>query len=203
MDPLFSDPSALVLTCWSYATDYARRLGADPIEIGISISPRFFFQHEEKLVNRVAYMPRRGYATVRACMRACPRLDFAPIEGMDEAATAMLMKKSGVFLATARGEQFGLPALEAMAAGCLVLSVPVVGGMEYLHHGENCLVAEPDDLAKVLTEAVLPENRTRNECLRAAGLATAWRYHPAHQRRRLAALLDNGLAKLRHHGSGC
>jgi len=202
MNPLFADRSALVLTCWSFATDYARRLGAEPIEIGISISPRFYFQHQEKLINRVAYMPRRGYATVRACMRTCPGLDFAPIEGMDETATAALMQNSGIFLATAQGEQFGLPALEAMAAGCLVLSVPVVGGMEYLHHRTNCLVAEPDDIPHILAEAMRPENRARNERLRAAGLATAWRYHPAHQRRRLAALLDNGLAKLRRHRDG-
>lgn len=202
MDPLLADPSALVLTCWSFAADYARRMGARPVEIGISISPPFFFDHREKLFNRVAYMPRRGYATVRSCMRACPWLDFAPIEGLDEAATASLMQNSGVFLATAKGEQFGLPALEAMAAGCLVLSVPVVGGMEYLHHGENCLVAEPDELASVLAEAMLPENRARNERLRAAGLATAWQYHPERQRRRLAALLGDQLAILRPNGSG-
>ncbi len=197
MDPLFSDPGALVLTCWSFATAYARRLGADPVEIGISITPEFFFDHREKLSNRVAYMPRRGYATARACMRACPRLDFVPIEGLDEEATASVMKASGVFLATARGEQFGLPALEAMAAGCLVLSVPVVGGMEYLHHEQNCLIAEPEAMPSLLADAVRPENRSRNERLRAAGLATAWRYHPALQRRRIVKLLDDELAVLR------
>lgn len=197
MDPLFADPDTLVLTCWRSAAEYASGFGKKPVEVGISVSPAFFWDHGEKTDNRVAYMPRRGYAIARACMRAAPSLDFTPIDGLDERATARGLRDAGVFLATAVGEQFGLPALEAMAAGCLVLSVPVVGGMEFLHHGDNCLVAEPRDLPRVLSTIMRPENTERRQQLRERGLATAYAYHPQRQRHRLARLLEDELRVLR------
>jgi len=197
MDPLFADPDTLLLTCWDSAARYARRFGRQPVEVGISVSSAFFWDHGEKIDNRVAYMPRRGYATARACMRASAGLDFAPVEGMDEKATARAMQRAGVFIATAEGEQFGLPALEAMAAGCLVVSVPVVGGMEFLRHGRNCLVAAPDELPRALKEVMRPENAGLRERLRESGLATAYRYHPERQRRHLARLLEGELRVLR------
>ena len=55
------------------------------------------------------------------------------------------MKHCSIYLATAEGEWSGLPALEAMSAGCVVVSVPVLGGMEYLDDGVNCRMAGPRD----------------------------------------------------------
>ena len=40
-------------------------------------------------------------------------------------------------------EGFYLPALEAMAAGCLVVTLDCIGNRGFCHHGENCLIAEP------------------------------------------------------------
>ena len=41
-------------------------------------------------------------------------------------------------------EGFYLPALEAMALGCLVVTLDCVGNRGFCHHGRNCLVVEPD-----------------------------------------------------------
>ena len=41
-------------------------------------------------------------------------------------------------------EGFYLPALEAMAAGCLVVTLDCIGNRGFCHHGKNCLIAEPD-----------------------------------------------------------
>ena len=41
-------------------------------------------------------------------------------------------------------EGFYLPALEAMASGCLVVTLDCIGNRGFCHRDENCLVAEPD-----------------------------------------------------------
>jgi hypothetical protein len=197
LDPIFADPSLLVLTCWEQAARHAREgFGREPVEVGIEVSPCFFGGGEERLDNRVAYMPRRGYEIVRACMRACPGLDFVPIDGLDEAGVAGALKGCGVYLATSVGEWFGLPALEALAAGCLVVTVPVLGGMEYLLPGETCVLAAADRLPAALAAITQPGRAAERARLRLQGTATAWDYHPAFVRRRLKVLLEGPLREL-------
>jgi glycosyltransferase involved in cell wall biosynthesis len=126
----------------------------------------------------------------------CHGLDFLPIEGLPEREVGRLLKKSGIFLATAEGEQFGLPALEAMAAGCVVLSVPVKGGMEYLHDGDNCFVTQPEDMAERLRWIVRPENAPLMERMRSRAMDTAFRFRPALQLQLLKGLLSSELREL-------
>ena len=101
-----------------------------------------------------------------------------PIDAVPEREVARRLKGAGIFLVTAAGEEFALPALEAMAAGCVVVSVPVQGAMEFLHDGENCVVAEPDALAERLAWIAHPENATRRALLRQRAVATALAYRP-------------------------
>ena len=197
MDAIFADPHVLLLTCWEQAARVAReRFGRTPIEVGITISERFLFAGERKLDDLVAYMPRRGVDFARACMRAARDLDFDGIDGASEDETARRLKRAGVFLATAVGEEFGLPALEAMAAGCVVVSVPVKGGMEFLHDGDDCIVCEPADLPRRLLEITAPSAAARRARLRQRAVATAVRYLPSRRRARLATLLDGELGVL-------
>jgi len=197
MDPILADNSVPILTCWKQARRYlgdkhARR-GTD---VGISISECFYFNGGRKFDNLVAYMPRRGFDVVRQCMRRNRSLDFCGMDGLHERDVARRLQASGVYLATAEGEQFGLPALEAMAAGCLVLSVPVKGGMEYLDDGENCLVAAADEMPYKLRWAMSPARAEWRSRLRGRALATAMGYRPSLQRRRLEESLKGGLSWL-------
>lgn len=197
MDAIFADRDVLLLTCWAQAARVAReRFGRSPIEVGIAIPERFLFDGGRKDDDLVAYMPRRGVDHARACMRVAPALDFDGIDGADESEVARRLKRAGVFLATAVGEQFGLPALEAMAAGCVVLSVPVKGGMEFLHDGDDCIVCAPDDLPRRLLEITAPDAAPRRARLRQRAVATATRYLPSRQRARLRALLAGELRVL-------
>ena len=197
MDAIFADRDVLLLTCWEQAARVAReRFGRTPIEVGITIDERFLFAGERKYDDLVAYMPRRGVDLARACMRAARALDFDAIDGATEAEVARRLKRAGFFLATAVGEQFGLPALEAMAAGCVVLSVPVQGGMEYLHAGDDCIVCEPHDLPRRLLEVAAPSAAAARARMRQRALATAVRYLPSRRRARLASLLDGALGVL-------
>ncbi len=197
MDEILADRDVLVVTCWPQATRYAREgFGRDPIEVGLHVSPCFYADGSPKAENRVAYMPRRGYGLSRACMRACSRLDFVPIYERDEAEVAAVMQAAGIYLATSVGEQFGLPALEAMAAGCVVVSVPVKGGTDYLVDGRNCVIAAPEELPEALRRLTSAATAPQRARLRSAAIATAARYHPALVRRRLAALLAGDLRAL-------
>lgn len=197
MEAVFADPDVLVLSCWDHSARYIQtHFGRSTVEVGISISDGFFTSGDVAIDNRVAFMPRRGREIVDDCVAAVRDCDFVAIDGRPEGDVARVLKSAGVYLATSVAEDFGLPALEAMAAGCVVLSVPVRGGMEYLRSGENCLVAEPDCLPERLAWITRPEQAAVRMRLRHAAVATAYRYHRSVQARRLAALRDGALAEL-------
>jgi hypothetical protein len=196
MDPIFADPDVLILTCWDQATDYVRTVhGRESVQVGISISDCFYFSGGLKLDNQVAYMPRRGFRILLRCLLRVRAFDFTPIDGLAEAEVARRLQRAGVFLASALGEQFGLPALEAMAAACVVVSVPVKGGMEYLRHGENCLIAEPESLPDALDRLAHPSQASERARLRHRAVETALAYRPQVQREQLRRLLETGLAE--------
>ncbi len=194
LDPVFADPEVRVLTCWKQAFDLVQqRFNRTPIDVGISISDCFFLDGTTKHDTRVGHMPRRGYSITRACMRRNPHLDFIPLNGLHERKVAEKLKQSGMFLATSEGEWFGLPALEAMAAGCLVLSVPVRGGTQYLHDEDNCLVKDAAHLPDSLYQISRPENDDLRTELRYRAVAAAVSYSRVQQRHRLKALKETDL----------
>lgn len=194
MDPLFADPDYLLLTCWQQAADYVRdNHGRVTTDVGISISEAFFQGAQIKRGNQVAYMPRRGHRLTTPAIRRCRDLDFIAIDELPESGVASSLNQAGYFLATALGEQFGLPALEAMAAGCVVLSVPVRGGMEYLRDGDNCLLVEPDEIASRLHWISRPEQVKLKVQIAQRARATAADYHPQRHLKRLHGALSAGL----------
>lgn len=190
IDPILRDPEVTILTGWAQATEYVREgFGREPIEIGISISDVFYGGGIVSKEDRVGYMPRRGRSLARRCERRSRRLEFVPIEGRTEGEVADALARASFFLATAEGEWFGLPALEAMAAGCVVVSAPVLGGLEYLRSGENSVVAPSEALPDVLAELARPGARDERDRLRRGALATAGRYRRTCQRERLRRVL--------------
>jgi glycosyltransferase involved in cell wall biosynthesis len=200
MDPILANPDVKILTCWPQAYAHVLGLtGRKAIEVGIPISKPFYYDGSDKFSGTVAFMPRRGYEIVRATKRRNPSLDFAPIDGADEATVAAIMKRSEYYLATSLNEAFGLPALEAMAAGAVVLSVPVIGGMDYLRHGENCIVALPEDLPDALVELARPENAWRRSKLRHEARLTSMEFLESRQKMHVSSLLDTTLRFLRPH----
>ncbi|ESY77614.1 hypothetical protein X740_23545 [Mesorhizobium sp. LNHC221B00] len=194
INPILHDRDVTVLTCWEQATTYAmfvaRRVS---IDVGISISDAFFHDGSPKDERCAAFMPRRGAAIAQSAKKHVLSLRFLPIDGVSEDICANSLKRSGFFLGTAVSEGFGLPALEAMAAGCVVVSVPVVGGMEYLKHGHTAYIAEPTELPAALAEMSKQGAGSRRAALRDGGAAMASRYRIAVQRKKLRSAMEAGL----------
>ena len=89
-------------------------------------------------------------------------------------------------------EGFYLPALEAMASGCVTVTLDCIGNRGFAKHGVNCFVAEDDagSLARAVQAAYMMSARER-----AAMLASAADTAAAHsldgERRRFHALLQD------------
>lgn len=194
IDPILGDPDVALLACWDQATRYiAERAGRPPIEVGIAISDCFFYDGRHKRPRDVAFMPRRGAAIAEAARAACPELDFVAIGGASEIEAAAIMQRSAYYLATSPGEWFGLPALEAMAAGCVVVSVPTVGGSAFLGDGETAIVAPADDIPSRLASLAQPGQAPLRAKLRDNGIARARQFSCGRQLTHLRSLLDGQL----------
>ena len=179
IDPILADPDVTILTCWQQAQDHAQARGRQSIPVGIAVSDCFFHDGTPKHRDAVSFMPRRGARIARDVALAFPWLDLIPIDGLHEDAAAAIMKRSRFYLATSVGEWFGLPALEAMAAGCIVLSVPVVGGRDYLRDGGNCLLSEPGDMPALLARLTGPDALHLRDRLRTGAMAAASNFRPS------------------------
>ena len=108
-----------------------------------AVDPAFF--REGALPNnrvRVAWMPRKNRALAEQIQRialAClarqtdaPRVEWIPVQGVPQEEVARIFSTCHIFLATAFPEGFGLPPLEAMAAGCVPIGFTGFGGWEYM-----------------------------------------------------------------------
>jgi hypothetical protein len=86
------------------------------------------------------------------------RLEFTVLQRMPQKELANLFRRHKYLLNLYALEGFGLPALEAMACGCIVLGFDSYAGMEYFKPGENALVVpyyRCNDLVDLLHEASL------------------------------------------------
>ena len=84
-----------------------------------------------------------------------------------------LYGKSGIFAIASRKEGFGMPAAEAMASGCAVVSTDNGGIRTFGFDGQNCLLVPPDS-PQALADAIgsLLEDPTRRAALGAAAPAS-------------------------------
>lgn len=86
----------------------------------------------------LAFMPRRRYDDLEQVLRILERRGslegwrLYPIDHLSQATTVQILKRSAVFLSFNQQEGFGLPPVEAMAAGCVVIGYAGRGGREYM-----------------------------------------------------------------------
>lgn len=82
----------------------------------------------------------------------------------DEAAFATALRSAQIFVAHSYPEGLGLPALEAMACGCLVVGFTGGGGTDYMQQGVNSFVARVDgdykELGVMLNLALFADGKT-------------------------------------------
>lgn len=187
IDPVISDSAVTVLTCWEQARRYVHeKTGRASLDVGISVGDAFFGRYGSRVSGSITYMSRRGRTDVMAQMSLPAGTSVRAVDGEPECSVAEIMSATDVFVAVAENEWFGLPALEAMAAGCIVVSVPTVGG-GFLRDGDNCIVVEPSLLGSRIQE--LLESPALGARLRRSGVVTAQAHRSSVQRDLLRHLL--------------
>jgi len=102
----------------------------------------------------------------------CP-LEFEKYPLMGQHDFAMVLRKHRYYLSMATMEGFGLPMLEAMAAGCTAVGWDAGGSSEYTVHGSNCMIARYGDIEALADHLhFVLTNHEEASRLAAAGYAT-------------------------------
>ena len=105
----------------------------------LGIDPALFHLPSTRKLRRIAYMPRKRRGDARDVIqhlkdaRALEGWEIVAIDGESESETARLLRSSKLFLSFSKREGFGLPPLEALACGCIVVGYHGSGGREYFH----------------------------------------------------------------------
>lgn len=91
---------------------------------------------------RIAWMPRKNRAIARQIREtftarmslspSSPHIEWIEIHGKTPQEVAELLRGAHIFLATGFPEGFGLPPLEAMACGCIVVGFSGMGSWDYM-----------------------------------------------------------------------
>jgi glycosyltransferase involved in cell wall biosynthesis len=119
-----------------------------------AIDTGLFRPRDKKL--QIAYMPRKMQreavfmrGTFNKCYPEFIAIPWVSIEDKAEAEVAQILGESDVFLSLSRMEGLGLPPLEAMAAGALVVGFLGDGGREYGTNQNGVWCAAEDWMAVV------------------------------------------------------
>ena len=140
-----------------------------------------------------------GYKSPELARALSERLDAANIEHLliceflDRSAFLALLGESRVAVCLPRErEGFYLPALEAMASGCLVVTLDCIGNRGFCRHDVNCLVAEhdPESLFRA-TRRVLAMSVPERERMHRQALDTAAEHSLEAERSRFHAILGD------------
>lgn len=180
-----------VMACSEVVADFARSvLGWPSVPVVHCAVPEFFTQQPKKL--QVAYMPRKRPMEAEFIRQTCTRLigsefvlGWVPLDNLPEGRVAEVLAESAFFLSLSRLEGLGLPPLEAMASGCVVVGFSGYGGREYASQ-DNGYWCEEDDLvgcAHSLARAarLLRDDGEETRRVVESAVATAGRYTPARQ----------------------
>lgn len=151
------------------------------------LPPAFSRQREKAMprLQQIAVMPRKRpeeahlLRNIFHCLFPDWRhVPWVTIEKMSRTDVARVMACSEVFVSLSRFEGLGLPPLEAMASGCLVVGYTGGGGLEYAT-AENGLWTPEGDL-QVLACAIaelLDRSEADKERMRCAAATTAAAYN--------------------------
>lgn len=149
--------------------------GARVFRVRNSIDTELFRFEKEKAL-QIAYMPRRNCEDARrvlailAARNALDGVEVVAIDGMAEEEVAAVLRRSAVFLTLGYQEGFGLPGVEAMACGAIVVGFDGNGGREYLLPELAYPVPTADVVAvAAAVEQVLADFRERPELVRERG----------------------------------
>ena len=153
-DDHFSDEHVVSLIVVS---DYIQRYasfahsGVRSLRIRMGYDKSSFYLDSSKKKKQIAYMPRRRTDDSRRILQALERRgslkgwSVVAMDGLNASEVANLLRESAIFLSFSQREGFGLPPLEAMACGCLVVGFHGHGGAEFFDPS-YCYPIPEDDI---------------------------------------------------------
>jgi glycosyltransferase involved in cell wall biosynthesis len=166
---------------------------ATPIQrLRHSIDPNLYHPPQRPKQRRIVYMPRKradDAARVLSLLRIRGVLDtweILPIDNFTEAETAELLRTAKLFLSFSWREGFGLPPLEALACGCLVIGYHGLAGREYFHPPFAIAVEDGDitGFARSVEKAILNLNNDEDAATMNAASRFALEHYPVETERR-------------------
>jgi glycosyltransferase involved in cell wall biosynthesis len=156
-----------------------------------AVDPNLFCRKNEKKL-QVALMPRKRRQEaqfirdmVTRLLPAETQLGWVELDGLPQKRVADAMCESAIFLALSWLEGFGLPPLEAMSCGSIVVGFNGFGGAEYSRPDNGFWSPEGDivhcaqSLKRVVDLILAGDAQIEN--VRALGFATAAEYSPSRQ----------------------
>jgi hypothetical protein len=128
-----------------------------------SINSKLYHLPSNLKRRRIVYMPRKladDAASIISLLRIRGVFDtweLLPIDGLGEVETAKLLLTAKLFLSFSWREGFGLPPLEALACGCLVVGYHGLAGREYFRPPFATVVENGDivGFARSVEKAIL------------------------------------------------
>ena len=123
--------------------------------VRISIDGNLFQAKSLGKGRSIAYMPRKRLKELNEVLQILERRGsltgwgLIPIQGMSESETAAALSGAAVFLALNEREGLGLPSLEAMASGCVVVGFHGGVGLEYMRPGTAIAIDDGDVIEMV------------------------------------------------------
>jgi hypothetical protein len=148
--PVTSPDTIGIVANSPYTAEYLRyafpSLLVDQVTLGIDQT--IFRPSSDEKERVIAFMPRKRRKDLSQVLRildlrgALVGWELQPIDGMTESETAAALRRSAVFLSLNEREGLGLPPLEAMASGCIVVGYH--GGCGRLYMRERTAFAVDD-----------------------------------------------------------
>jgi glycosyltransferase involved in cell wall biosynthesis len=151
--------------------------------IHCAIHLELFKPRKKKL--QIAYMPRKRPAELDFIRNLFNRLykqykevPWICIDKVNDAKVAEILSESAIYFSTSLYEGFGLPPIEAMACGCIVVGFHGGGGLEYASSENGYWCEEGDIIECVRTLGHVVSlidnndekvNKVRNRALKKAG----------------------------------
>lgn len=141
---------------------------------------KFVSKPEMRECGRVTFLSRKNQEFGRAVVAALKpevrhQVEIVEIDkDIFEDELIKVYQRTDIFMATGYPEGFGLPALEAMACGAVVVGCTGGGARQYMHDGETALTVADGDVAgfarvieRVVEDVELKESLRRNGILEA------------------------------------
>jgi hypothetical protein len=142
-----------IITCSGFTEQMLRQFGfkGELHTVRPAIDEVFLRRENAPKKLQIAFMPRkRGIETqfIKGLFRSqypdLNHINWVPVENKTRSECATILKESAVFASFSFLEGLGLPPLEAMASGCIVVGFHGLGGKEYANTQNGFWIEEGD-----------------------------------------------------------